>query len=140
MAQSSTSPNLRWRRHRPCGCDAYCLVAFALAAGVETVTHSEPWSAWFMAIGIDLGFIGMELASIVAMGEKVKRQVERYAKPAIATMLALSATMNASAFASGADNLGMQIGGCVLGVAIPAWIYALTRIGAALYIDTHNKH
>jgi hypothetical protein len=26
-----------------------------------------------------------------------------------------------------------------LGVAIPALVYALTRVGAALYIDCHSK-
>src|SRR5262249_46777456 len=87
-----------------------------LAEGVEMVTHSATWSAWAMAIGIDLGFIGMELANIAAMGDKVKRQVERFSVPAIVGTLAGSAIMNAVAFASHADGLVMQCAGAAMGV------------------------
>ena len=47
--------------------------------------------------------------------------------------------MNAFAFAAQADGGLMTAGGVVLGVAIPALIYCLTRIGAGLYIDCHSR-
>jgi ABC-type antimicrobial peptide transport system permease subunit len=37
-----------------------------LAHGVEIVTHSAPWQAWSMAVGIDLGFIATELACVIS--------------------------------------------------------------------------
>jgi hypothetical protein len=65
--------------------------------------------------------------------------VERYARPAIAGTLAGSAVMNAFAFAGDASTMQMQIAGSAMGCAIPALIYCLTRIGAALYIDCHSR-
>jgi hypothetical protein len=110
-----------------------------LASGITIVTHSPAWQGWALAIGIDCGFILMELACITTMADKVRRVVERYASPAIAGTLAGSAVMNAFAFASDADTMQMQIAGSVMGCAIPALIYCLTRIGAALYIDCHSR-
>ncbi|MCL7441040.1 hypothetical protein MWF94_25975 [Escherichia coli] len=34
-----------------------------LAAGIGALTHSDPAHAWAMAVGIDLGFIALELGS-----------------------------------------------------------------------------
>ena len=45
----------------------------------------------------------------------------------------------AFAFAGQADGYVMQAAGIVLGCAIPALIYALTRVAAATYIDCHAK-
>jgi hypothetical protein len=47
--------------------------------------------------------------------------------------------MNAFAFASEASTVQMQIAGSIMGCTIPALIYCLTRIGAALYIDCHAR-
>jgi hypothetical protein len=110
-----------------------------LASGITIVTHSPAWQGWALAIGIDCGFILMELACITTVADKVRRVVERYARPAIAGTLAVSAVMNAFAFASDVSTLHMQIAGSVMGCAIPALIYCLTRIGAALYIDCHSR-
>jgi hypothetical protein len=102
-----------------------------LASGITIVTHSPAWQGWAVAIGIDCGFILMELARITTVADKVRRVVERYARPAIAGTLAGSAVMNAFAFASGAGTLQMRIAGSLMGCAIPALVYCLTRIGAA---------
>jgi hypothetical protein len=85
------------------------------------------------------GLILMELACITTVADKVRKVVERYARPAIAGTLAGSALMNAFAFASDADTLTMQAAGSIMGCAIPGLIYCLTRIGAALYIDCHAR-
>jgi hypothetical protein len=110
-----------------------------LAHGIEIVTHSASWEGWALAVGIDCGFILMELACITVIVDKVRRVVERYARPAIAGTLIGSAAMNAFAFASLADVIAMQVAGAVMGCAIPALTYCLTRIGAALYIDCHSR-
>lgn len=109
-----------------------------LATGIQLATSAPEWQSWAMAVGIDLGFVALELSQL-SIAEKLRRQVARYARPAIMGTLAGSAVLNAAAFASGANGLLMQAGAVVMGVAIPALIYALTRVGAALYIDCGNK-
>jgi len=83
-----------------------------------------------MPIGIDLGFVALELSQL-AIGDKVRRQVSRFARPAILGTLAGSAAMNAFAFASATVDVFMMAAAITLGVAIPALIYSLTRVGAA---------
>jgi hypothetical protein len=90
-----------------------------LASGITIVTHSPAWQGWALAVGIDCGFILMELACITTVADKVRRVVERYARPAIAGTLAGSAMMNAFAFASDASTLQMQIAGSVIGLCHP---------------------
>jgi hypothetical protein len=104
-----------------------------LAHGIEIVTHSAAWEGWALAVGIDCGFILMELACITTVADKVRRVVERYPRPAIAGTLAGSAVMNAFAFASGVSTLQMQIAGSVMGCAIPALVHCLTDRHGALH-------
>jgi hypothetical protein len=84
-----------------------------------------------MAIGIDLGFVALEGAQLTSTSEKLWREVIKYTKPAIIGTLSGSAVMNA--FALSAQTSGWMTGAAiVLGLAIPALIYALTRIGGAM--------
>jgi hypothetical protein len=92
-----------------------------------------------MAIGIDLGFVALELSQLATVSDNVRRQVSRFARPAIVGTLAGSAAMNAFAFAAQAVNPWMMTAAITLGVAIPALIYALTRVGAGLWIDCHAR-
>jgi len=109
-----------------------------LAHGIAIVTAAPAWESWAMAIGIDLGFVALEGAQLTCTSEKLRREVTKYTKPAIKGTLSGSAAMNAFAFC--AQTSGWMTGAAiVLGLAIPALIYALTRIGCAMYIDSHNK-
>jgi hypothetical protein len=38
-----------------------------------------------------------------------------------------------------ADGYVMMAAGALLGGAIPALVYCLTRIGAAMYVDCHSR-
>jgi hypothetical protein len=105
-----------------------------LAHGIEIVTGCQSWEGWAMAIGIDLGFVALELSQL-AIGDKLRKQVARFARPAILGTLAGSAAMNA--FAAQANGYVMMA--VTLGVAIPTLIYALTRVGAALATDCHGR-
>jgi len=80
-----------------------------------------------MAIGIDMGFVALELALLVAPAT-ARPAVARYASPAI---LATSAAMNAFAFASHAEG-SMIYPAIGLGFAVPALVFALTKTGAIL--------
>jgi hypothetical protein len=109
-----------------------------LAHGVKIVTGSSPLESWAMAVGIDLAFIAIELSQLTATTERLRKTIATYTKPAVAGTLAGSAAMNAFAFAALTSGW-MMYAAIALGVAIPALIYAMTRIGAALYIDCHSK-
>jgi hypothetical protein len=74
-----------------------------LASGIAGVTGCDAWEGWAMAAGIDLGFVALELAQL-SVGDRVRRQIARFAKPAIIGTLAGSATMNAVAFGAQAAN------------------------------------
>jgi len=102
-----------------------------LASGVAIVTACGERDGWLMAIGIDMGFVALELA-LLAAPAAVRPAVARYASPAIVGTLATSAAMNAFAFASHADGL-MIYPAIGLGFAVPALVYALTKTGATMF-------
>ena len=106
-----------------------------LAHGIEIVTHGAGWESWCMAVGIDLGFVALELSQIAVTTDTLRRKVAVYVKPAIIGTLCGSAVMNAFAFAANAGELYMQVIASGFGVAVPLLVYALTRIGATLYLD-----
>lgn len=101
-----------------------------LAEGVELVTGSGATASWSMAIGIDLGFVALEFAMLVSPAD-LRPAVGRFAGPAIIGTLAVSAAMNAFAFASHAQGL-MIYPAIALGCAVPALIFALTKTAATL--------
>jgi hypothetical protein len=109
-----------------------------LADGVRIVTHGATWQSYAMASGIDLGFISTELVMLTA-SDKSRRALARFANPAIIGTLCGSAVMNAFAFAKDAEGLVMTAAAIAMGVAIPALIYAFTRIGAARWMEIHSK-
>jgi hypothetical protein len=109
-----------------------------LAAGIELVTRCPSWQGWALAVGIDLGYVALELSQL-AIGDKLRKQVSRFARPAILGTLAGSAAMNAFAFAAQTATVYMMAAAITLGIAIPALVYALTRVGAALWIDCHGR-
>ena len=87
-----------------------------------------------MAVGIDLGFIALEVAQLCAATPAVRREISRFTKPAIIGTLAASAVMNAMAFGSQAMGL-MVYPAILLGLAIPALIYALSRVAFGLSVS-----
>lgn len=104
-----------------------------LAHGIKLVTQAPSWEAWSMAIGIDLGFIALEIAQLCAATPGVRKDIGRYTKPAIIGTLIASALMNALAF--GAQASGPMIYPAIaLGIAVPALIYALSRVAFGLSV------
>jgi hypothetical protein len=109
-----------------------------LAHGIQIVTHAPEWEAWAMAIGIDLGFIALEMALLCTPSDTTRQSVSRYANPAIIGTLATSAAMNAFTFSANLEGFLKIAPAIVLGLAIPAMIYALTRITATLWLDADH--
>ncbi len=123
------------------GVIAGVLVALSLshlAHGIEIVTAAPPWESWALAIGIDLGFVALELAGVFAGTHALRKEVHKYAKPAIVGTLIGSAAMNAFAFAMPCTSYYLMAAAIVMGVAIPGMVYALTKIGAAMYLATKS--
>jgi hypothetical protein len=102
-----------------------------LAHGIALVTQAPTWESWAMAIGIDLGFIAMEVAQLCAISSLVHRDISRWTRPAILGTIVVSAAMNALAF--GAQANGLLIYPAVgLGIAVPALVYCLSRAAFGL--------
>jgi hypothetical protein len=85
--------------------------------------------------GYRSGLCGARVVATRHDDDKLRDKVARYVKPSIVGTLAGSAIMNAFAFAANADGAIMIGAGIVFGVCIPLLVYALTRIGATLYLD-----
>jgi hypothetical protein len=110
-----------------------------LAAGVGALTHSDPGHAWSMAVGIDLGFIALEISQLCATSESIRAKIMQWAGPTIIGTLMVSAAMNAYAFASVATGWPVVLSACTLGVSIPMLIYVLTRVSVALWVDAARQ-
>jgi hypothetical protein len=102
-----------------------------LASGVAIVTACGERDGWLMVIGIDVGFVALELAPLVAPAA-TRPAMARYAQPAIIGTLVTSAAMNAFAFVSHVEGL-MIFPAIGLGFAVPALVYALTKTGAIMF-------
>jgi hypothetical protein len=102
-----------------------------LAHGIHLVTQAPTWDAWSMAVGIDLGFVALEIAQLCAATERVRQEIGRWTKPAILGTIVASAAMNALAFGAQADGW-MLYPAVGLGLAIPALIYCLSRVAFGL--------
>lgn len=106
-----------------------------LAAGIGALTHSDPAHAWAMAVGIDLGFIALELGQLCTTTESLRKAIMTWAGPTIIGTLIVSACMNAYAFASVATGWPVIASACILVLSIPMLIYVLTRVSVALWVD-----
>ena len=104
-----------------------------LANGIAIVTQAPTWECWALGIGIDKGFVALELAKVMGR-ERTRNQVSGLLNTAIVGTLTGSAVLNAFAFGAAATGL-MQIPAVALGLAIPALIFALTKVGAKYWIE-----
>ncbi len=71
----------------------------AIASGSQqstksAISHRIARSPHRRRIGIDLGFVALELSQL-SIGDKLRKQVAKFAKPAIAGTVASSVGMNA---------------------------------------------
>jgi hypothetical protein len=102
-----------------------------LTCGIEQVTGGDRIESAAMAMGIDLSFIALEVAQVINLPAETTKLVKRFATPAIIGTMAASAGLNAFGFAHHAPD-AMRIPAVILGGAVPALIYALTRVAVAL--------
>ncbi len=142
IKQQSASHKRKMHRQRICsyGVGTISLVLMGLslshlAGGIQLLTGCGTYAAWAMAMGIDLGFISLELSQLCAVSPALRATVTRFAGPAVKVTLAVSALINAYQFAAGSPNQIFGVAAAMLGVSIPALIYVLTRVFVAMWID-----
>src|SRR5688572_12682716 len=102
-----------------------------LAHGIELLTGIPTWESVCMAIGIDLAFIALEIAMLAAATDRVRKEIGVYCKVTIAGTLAGSAALNSIAFSAAATGWWVYPA-AALGIAVPALIYALSRVAFCL--------
>lgn len=104
-----------------------------LSHGIEMVTHAPTWESWAMAFGVDAGFVTIELAMLCPMSDRTLKAIKSYAAWAIGGTLVGSAALNALAFGAQAEGY-MLYPAVAFGLAVPALIYAMTKIGATIWM------
>lgn len=104
-----------------------------LAAGIGIVTSAPIWECWALGIGIDLGFVALELAKVLCR-ERTIKEVNGLLNTGIVGTLMGSAILNAFAFGNAAAGL-LVYPAVALGISIPALVYCLTRIGCKAWIE-----
>jgi hypothetical protein len=105
-----------------------------IAGGVEHITHGvvPEWQAWGVAIGLDINYIGMEMAGVVAAMQHVRDRLHKLTKIGIPAVMAFSMAMNALEFAAGATNAYELAAGIAMGVILPGLVFLAFRIAATL--------
>jgi hypothetical protein len=101
-----------------------------LSTGIELITHCHSWEAIALALGVDAAMVCCE-AAILVSGPTALKAIKRWASGTILCTVVSSAGLNSLAFAQTADGV-MMFAAIAAGCAVPALIYALTRIAAGL--------
>jgi hypothetical protein len=101
-----------------------------LAFGVMAITGCGWLEGILLAAGIDLGLVCTEAAAIVATKEQA-RQIRFYVWSMISATLALSAGLNAWAFAQHSQP-DMTYASCAFGFFVPLMVFGLSKLAIAL--------
>jgi hypothetical protein len=105
-----------------------------IAGGVTHLTHSAvpEWQAWGVAVGLDINYVSMELAGVVAAMQHVRDRLHRLTKIGIPAVMGFSMAMNALEFAAGTTNPYELAAGIAMGVILPALVFLTFRVAAVL--------
>jgi hypothetical protein len=111
-----------------------------LATGIQEITQSTSWSAWALAIAIDVGMVASEVALIV-LATLPNIMVSTYALRYVVATVVISIALNIWAFWP-TDYEGNVIGmslAVVLGAGIPLGVYHLTRVAGRIWLAASNR-
>jgi hypothetical protein len=105
-----------------------------IAGGVEHITHGAvpEWQAWGVAVGLDINYVGMEMAGVVAAMQHVRDRLHRLTKIGIPAVMGFSMALNALEFAAGATNAYEMAAAIGMGVILPALVFMAFRVAAVL--------
>jgi hypothetical protein len=105
-----------------------------IAGGVESITHGAVphWQAWGVAVGLDINYVGMEMAGVVAAMQHVRDRLDRLTRFGIPAVMGFSMALNALEFAAGATNPYELAAGIAMGVILPGLVFLAFRVAAVL--------
>jgi hypothetical protein len=105
-----------------------------IAGGVAEITHGAVpgWQAWGVAIGLDVNYVAMEMAGVVAAMQHVRDRLHRLTRLGIPAVMGFSMALNALEFAAGATNAYELAAGIAMGVILPALVFLTFRVAAVL--------
>ena len=111
-----------------------------LASGIAEITHSATWSAWALAIAIDVGMVASEVALIV-LATFPNIRVADYAHRYVVSTIVISIALNIWAFwpAAGEGAVTAMALAVVLGAGIPLGVYHLTRVAGRIWLATADR-
>jgi hypothetical protein len=119
------------------GCVAAAMTTVSLshiAGGVEHITHGAipHWQAWGVAVGLDVNYVGMEMAAVVAAYNHVRKRLHRLTRFGIPAVMGFSMSLNALEFAAGATNTYELAAGIAMGVVLPGLVWLAFRVASVL--------
>lgn len=105
-----------------------------IAGGTQFITHDAipEWQAWGIAIGLDVNYVGMELAGVVAAMQHVRDRLHKLTRWGIPAVMGFSMSMNSLEFARGATNEYELAAGIAMGVVLPALVWLAYKVAAVL--------
>jgi hypothetical protein len=105
-----------------------------IAGGVTHITHAAvpEWQAWGVAVGLDVNYVAMEMAGVVAAMQHVKDRLHRLTRWGIPAVMGFSMSLNALEFAAGATNVYELAAGVAMGVILPGLVFLAFRVAAVL--------
>lgn len=105
-----------------------------IAGGVTHITHAAvpELQSWGVAIGLDVNYVAMEMAGVVAAMQHVRDRLHRLSRFGIPAVMGFSMALNALEFAAGATNAYELAAGIAMGVILPALVFLTFRVAAVL--------
>jgi hypothetical protein len=105
-----------------------------IAGGVEHITHGAvpSWQSWGVAVGLDVNYVAMEMAGVVAAMQHVRDRLHRLTRWGIPAVMGFSMSLNALEFAAGATNAYELAAGIAMGVILPGLVFLAFRVAAVL--------
>lgn len=105
-----------------------------IAGGTEYLTHGAvpTWQAWGIAIGLDVNYVGMEIAGVVAAAQHVRDRLHKLTRFGIPAVMGFSMSMNAVEFSRGATNDYELAAGVAMGIILPGLVWLAYKVAAVL--------
>lgn len=105
-----------------------------IADGVEHITHGAVpvWQCWGVAVGLDVNYVAMEMAGVVAAMQHVRDRLHRLTRIGIPAVMVFSMALNALAFAAGAVTVWELAAGIAMGIILPGLVFLTFRVAAVL--------
>src|SRR5215475_1473067 len=105
---------------------AAAMTAVSLQHIAGTFIHQTgiaDWQAWSMATGIDVNYVGMELAGVVAATQGTRDKLHKFTKFGIPAIMLFSQACNVLEFTHNSSDMTSLVFGAVAGVMLPVGVW-----------------